>query len=219
MPPTNNTKRTVIIVILSVLLVAAVAFGAWAFSSRQDYKDKSDKKAAAAASVASTAAKNDQKAKDDEAAKQPYKTYSGSLTYGGVTFDYPKTWSGLVDTTDSTEPINGNFYPDILPALDSKTAMALRVELLNQDYANVLSEFDSNIQSGGLKSTAYVPPKLANTPNVQPGVRLDGAITSDFNGSMVVIKVRDKTLEISTQSNDFISDFNNVVLPNLTFVP
>jgi hypothetical protein len=36
---------------------------------------------------------------------------------------------------------------------------------------------------------------------------------------MLVIKVRDKTLEISTESNDYLNDFNNIILASLTFVP
>jgi hypothetical protein len=36
---------------------------------------------------------------------------------------------------------------------------------------------------------------------------------------MVVIKVRDKTLKIYTESTDYMSDFNDIVLKNLTFSP
>lgn len=221
--PNNNKKYIVTIVILIVLLLIALIFGMWAYSGRSNNRSASQQ---VATNQAVAAAVSNQKAQDDQAAKQPYRTFTGSSTYGSVTFNYPRTWSGLVDTTSSDEPINGYFYPDILPALQSSssssgasTALALRVELLNDDYATTVSQFDSSVQSGDLTATAYVPPKMAGVSNVQPGLRLDGAITQDFQGSMVVIKVRDKTLEISTQSKDFLNDFNNTVLPSLSFAP
>jgi len=36
---------------------------------------------------------------------------------------------------------------------------------------------------------------------------------------MLIIRVRDKTLKISTQSNDYLNDFNNIILSSLTFAP
>ena len=53
---------------------------------------------------------------------------------------------------------------------------------------------------------------------------INGPITQDQNGNgqtgaMLIIPVRDKTLQIYTESSDYLSDFNNIVLPSLTFVP
>jgi hypothetical protein len=36
---------------------------------------------------------------------------------------------------------------------------------------------------------------------------------------MVIIKVRDKTLEIYSESADYQDDFNNIVLASLSFAP
>lgn len=218
MPSEGHLKHLITITILSLLLVGAVIFGGWAYSSRQDYKNNVDKKIAQSVDAAKAAQKQESEKQFAEESKLPYKSYKGSQTYGSVSFNYPKTWSALVEESTS-QPINGYFYPDILPALESKVAMALRVELVNSDYASVVSQYDSNIQDGSLKAVAYVPPQMVKVANVQPGLRLDGAITSDFQGSMVIVKVRDKTLQISTQSQDFLKDFNETVLSSLTFVP
>lgn len=215
----SSVKNVVTILILSLALVAAIVFGIWAMTSRSDYKNNSDKKVAAAVKVAEAKGAQVQQAKDAEAEKQPFKTYNGSLTYGGVTFNYPKTWSGVVDTTQSDEPINGYFYPDIVPGTQSTAAMALRVELLAQDYASVVSQYESSITSGDLKASAYVPPKMAGAANVVPGLRFDGTLDNSKQGSMVIIKVRDKTLKFSTESKDFQADYDNTILPSLTFVP
>ncbi len=219
MPSSSSLKYVVAIVILSMLLIASLVFGGWAFNSRQDYKNNSDKKAAQAVETAKAAQKQELEKQFAEESKLPYRTYKGSLTYGGVTFNYPKTWSALIDEATTSQPINGYFYPDILPSIQSQVALALRVELLASDYATNANQYDSQIQDGSLKAVAYIPPKMVDVANVQPGLKLDGEIAPDFQGSMVVIKVRDKTLQISTQSKDFLKDFNEVVLNSLTFVP
>jgi len=62
---------------------------------------------------------------------------------------------------------------------------------------------------------------MKGTTNVVAGTYLNGQINQhdqDQRGAMVVIKVRDKTLQIYTESNDYLNDFNQV-LSSLTFAP
>lgn len=215
----GSVATIILIGVLSVVLIASIGFGYWAYSGRQDYKNNSDKKSAAAVAAAKDAQKAELQKVFDEQAKLPYKTYTGSSTYGSINFNYPKTWSGYVDEASSNEPINGYFHPNIVPGVQSKAAFALRIELVDMAYADVVSDHTSQVQDGTAKAVAYIPPKMVGVANVQPGVRVDGAIASDQQGSMVIVKVRDKTLQIYTLGGDFINDFNNVVLPSLTFAP
>lgn len=206
-------------VFLIIALVGALIFGGWAFMGRQDFKTNSDKKIAAAVDSAKKTQADELQKAFAEQAKLPYKTYKGPTTYGSVTFDYPKTWSGYVDESASSEPINGYFYPGILPGLQSKASYALRVELIDTDYSSVLAQRDSQVKDGSVRASAYIPSKMVGVTNVQTGTRLDGALDSGTNGSMIIVKVRDKTLTVYTQSNDFLNDFNGTVLPSLTFAP
>lgn len=204
--------------------MVALAFGLWAFSGRQDYKNNSDKKAAAAVAAAEAVQANKLQAQFDEQSKQPYRTFSGPTTFGSVNFKYPKTWSAYVDQTSDSEPVNGYFHPNIVPGVQSDTAFALRVELLDSDYANVLNQMQSNLQDGSLKASAYIPPKMKGVSGAQVGTRLDGVVaeTSDGTpqrGAMVILKVRDKTLQIYTLSPNYLKDFNNTVLPSITYKP
>jgi len=48
---------------------------------------------------------------------------------------------------------------------------------------------------------------------------LVGQIINGKKGSMVMFPLRDKTLKVWTEADQFVGDFNNSVLPNLTFVP
>lgn len=205
--------------ILVIALLSIAGFAGWAFTERQDYKNNVDQKVAKAVTAAETAQKVKLEKQFAEEEKDPYRTYTGSITFGTVTFSYPKTWSSYIDESSSDQPINGYFHPDQVPGLQSNTAYALRLQLVSTDYAQIIHEFDAMIKSGQVKATAYVPSKMVAVPNVQPGMRFDGEISEEKQGSLVAIKVRDKTLQIYSESKDFLADFNNVILPSLTFVP
>lgn len=220
----NGFSSTLVMVTLSVLVVASLAFSFWAFSGRQDYKNNLDKKVAAAVAVAQNQQSASDKIKYDDLAKQPYKSYSGNATYGTVAFSYPKTWSAYVDQTNQSEPINAYFFPGEVPGVQSGVAYPLRVELTSTDYAQAIGQYATSVSDGSVKASAYIPPKMAGVKNVQPGTRFDGGLWQQTDGttqkgSLVVLKVRDKTLLIYCQSADSLADFTNIVLPSLTFVP
>jgi len=215
----GSSKNTFIIVVLVVLLVAALGFGGWAYSKMADYKNNTDKKIAVALDNAKTAQTKAVQAAFDKANT---KQFQGSPTYGSLSFSYPKTWSAYVDTTNTTEPINAYFQPNEVPGIQGKTAYALRVELVSTDYSQLVQQFSSGIQTAKVTAKAYVPPKLNGVANVQAGTMFSGLINpldTTQHGTMLVIKVRDKTLQISTQSSDYLDDFNNIILPSLSFNP
>jgi hypothetical protein len=215
----GGAKKTITIGLLAILLVASLVFGLQNYQKAQDYKNHTDKKIAAALAAAKAA---QTKAVQDAFDAANTKQFVGSATYGSVTFSYPKTWSGYVDTNSSNEPINAYFHPDVVPGLQSKTAYALRAELIDNNYDQIVQQFNSSIKEGDVTSRAYIPPKMQGIANVTPGVYLSGKVNRDDSkqaGYMVVIKVRDKTLEISTQTAEFAADFNNVILSSLKFSP
>src|SRR6266576_1174967 len=201
--------------ILIILLIAALAFGGWSFSKMQDYKNNSDKKAAVAVEAAKKLQATQLQAQFNEQNKSPYKVFHGLPTYGSISFNYPKTWSTYVDATNTNEPINVYFNPDEVPGVQSKTAFGLRVELVSTDYSQLLQQFNSQVTQGTLTARAYVPPKMQGVANVVAGTYFNGQINNQDptqKGNMVVIKVRDKTLQIYTETDQFSSDFNNTVL-------
>jgi hypothetical protein len=215
-------RQVVVIIILVLLLVASLGFGGWAYSKMQDYKKNSDQKSATAVIAANKQLTAKLQTQFDQQSKSPTKTFKGPQPYGSVTFDYPKTWSAYADTTNTSEPINAYFHPGEVPSTQSKTAYALRVELLNSDYSQIVSQLNSSITQGTITSKAYLPPKLKGVTNVTPGVYLTGHVNPQDqtqSGYMVIIKVRDKTLEIYSESADYQDDFNNIVLASLSFAP
>jgi hypothetical protein len=204
------------LIVAVVLLVSALSFGGWAFSSRQDYKNHSDKKATAASAVAVTKAQAADAIKYAEAAKNPLKTFVGPDAYGAVTVQYPKTWSAYIVTQGASTALDAYFHPDIVPYTgDSNNAYSLRVEILPNSYASVVAGFNGLVSG---KKVAAEPYSLPKVPAVK-GMRFTGQLNAKKQGSIIVLPVRNVTLEISTESNDYMPDFNNIILPNLSFSP
>lgn len=208
-----------LLVVMVLLLMFSAGFGLWAFISREDYRNNVDKKVAAAVEVAKKEASDQKEVEFLEREKQPFKTYTGPAAYGSLTFQFPKTWSGLVTESAKTgdkTPVDGYFTPGFLPGVGlSTTAYALRVQVNATAYDQVLGSFSGATTSGKVKVVPYKPDKVAGAL----GVRIDGEILNGKQGSMIVLPLRDKTIQIWTESNQFLGDFNNSVLPSLSFVP
>ncbi len=210
-----NSWLIAFIVTLLITLIA-LGFGLWAFSGRQEYKNKVDEKVAIAVADAETANSLKKEAEFAEKDKNPLRTYTGPATYGSLSVSYPKTWSAYVDeTAKSNLPLSGSLNPSFVPGLQSNLPVALRFTVSSSNYSNIVKTFDSQVKAGKIKVTPYKSDKV---PNVI-GVRLDGEISRDKQGSMIIVPLRDKTLQVWTESPQFVPDFNTIILPNLVFVP
>lgn len=203
------------LLLFMILFFGAAGFGLWAFMERQDYKDNVEPKIAAAVEVAKqqTAAAKDQEFAEKE--KSPLKPYSGPATFGSISIMYPKTWSAFVsETGKGNTPINGYFHPNFVPALDSGTGFALRIELVELSYAQELKKFDGAVKAGTVRVSPY-----ASKVGGVVGARVDGEIVTKKKGSMVLLPLRDKTLRVWTEAEEFKKDFNDIILNSLTFTP
>jgi hypothetical protein len=205
------------LVLVSLLLVLSLVFAIFAYTSMQDYKNNSDKKAAAA--VAAAIEKEDAKkaAEFAEASKSPVKTYSGPAAYGSVQVEYPKTWSAYVlEESNGSSNVDGYFNPNYVPNVSGQTSsFALRVRVVNQAYSAVLQAMQSRIKTGKLTATAYAFPKVPTAI----GTKLSGEIDANKQGTMILVPLRDNTLEVWTEGTGAVNDFNTYVLPNLSFSP
>jgi len=199
-----------------VLLLGTIAFGAWAFMGRQDYKDNVEQKIAAAVEVAKVEEGKKKDVEFAEASKSPYRTFAtGSSTSGNLTFQYPKTWSAYASSNDSkTDILNAYFYPEVIPSLD-KTSFPLRVEVTSQNYSDALKGFSTAINNGTITATAFRAEKVQDVL----GTKLSGQLEKEKTGTLVILPLRDKTIKIWTENSAYAEDFNKVVLPSVTFAP
>jgi hypothetical protein len=200
-----------------LVLIGAIGFGAWAYSSRQDYKNNSDQKATVAAE---TARQQESTVKDQQFAqesKNPLKAYNGPDSTGSLHIEFPKTWSGyVVDSGQNSNTLDGYFTPGVVPSADDQSSVfALRVQVEDQAYAQEVKSLSNQQQQGDISVSAYSLPRL---PKIV-GVKVVGQLTEGHNVNMVMLPLRSETLKIWTDGSQYVSDYNDIILKNFTFAP
>lgn len=196
----------------AVLFVIAAALAVWMYMSFSEAKANVDTKV----QLAKAEAKREQAEVDqkefDERYKNPRIEFVGPSEYGRVSFMYPKTWSVYIDKDGSDRgDYKAYLHPKTVPPVNGKTSrFALRLEILNKDFDKVLKEYESLLKKGDLTSSSVEFNGNAST-------RLDGAFSKELRGSVVLMKVRDKTIRFSTDADTFKPDFK-MVLDTVKFV-
>ncbi|MDB5169514.1 MAG: hypothetical protein JWO41_870 [Candidatus Saccharibacteria bacterium] len=205
------------LIITSMIAIGFIGFAVWAATGRQDYKNNADKKIAAAVTIAKQQEDTLKDKQFAEDAKKPLITYTGPDTYGSIKVSYPKTWSGYVDASGNTDVLlNGFFNPGVVPGIAADSSVfALRVRVLGQTYAQTLVSLSSLQKDNKVKVEPYALPQVPS----RIGIKATGVLPDGSSGVAVFIQLRDKTLEISTEGSQYLDDFNNIILKNLTFVP
>jgi len=195
-------------IVLAVLTVGLGGFSVWAFLNYQDYKNNVDSKVEAAVAIGKREQTEADQATFLEQEKVPTRQLTGPVDLGQVKFSYPKTWSVYVDKDSSS--YEAYLHPLVVPPLASGSPYALRVTITSTKYESVLGAFNDRIKQGQLKAS---PVTIVGVD----GTRLDGAFSNSVRGSMVLFKIRDKTLQLYTQSTNFQGDFDNIILKTLEF--
>ncbi len=200
-----------------LLLLGAIGFGVWAYMGKMDYKNNVDPKIATAVTVAQQETSSSKDKEFLEKEKNPLKEYRAAQIAGNLAFQYPKTWSAFVtEDTNGSTAVDGYFHPSFVPGLQSGTDFALRVKVVSRAYADELKQYEGKAKSGKVTISPYKAPKVDASV---VGARIDGEINPGQQDSMVLFPLRDKTIVISTESAQFLNDFNDIILANLTFTP
>ena len=196
---------------LSILFVGASVFSGWSFYNYLDQKNNVDTKISDAVALAKKTQADLDEANFMERDKEPMRQFVGPDDYGRVTFNYPKTWSVYV----AKDAINGGNFesylnPISVPPVSDSQQFALRVSIETKNYEDSVSSYSSKVKSGDLTST------IVTIGDVN-GTRLDGRFSDDIRGSLVLIKIRDKTLAIRTDALTFKADFD-LLITTIDFV-
>lgn len=142
----------------------------------------------------------------NQAEKLPNRSFVGPEDYGSLSFDYPKTWSVYVSQDGSA---GGQYLAylnplSVPPIGGAGQQFALRVNIQTVDYAKTVSTYDNYVKKGDLKSSAI---KVGG----EDATRLDGTFPDGLRGSIVLFKLRDKTVTVRTDANTFANDFNALI--------
>ena len=209
----------IVTAVLAIIILVLAILAIWAYGRMSDYKNNSDQITAVAVTQATDELRATLEAEFAEQSKSPAKTYTSPAEYGSVVITYPKTWSAYVDMDPSgSAVIDGYFYLDYLPSVESGAAVTynLRLQINEDTYQEAVDEYQSQITKGELAATPFKP---ALVENATAGLRLNGQLTKDKRGAMIILPLRDKVLKIWTESEAGIVDFEQYILPNLAFSP
>ena len=201
--PKKKSSLGLVIAMIITSLIAALFIGlfVWMYlqwdAAHTDVQGQIDKAVAIAVNEKATELETE----FAEREKYPYKTFAGPADYGSLTFEYPKTWSVYVEKDAS----NGGDYvayfnPATVPAVSNNTIYALRVTISTKSFDNVVSAYQKNVEKGDLSVSVR---ELENgSANLY-----QGTVAKDRRGLVAVIKIRDKTAVIRTDSELFRDDF------------
>ena len=212
----NNEAGAVNPLVISNVLLAilTIAFGAamiWAYTNYMDQKNNVDAKIEVAVADAKKVQSEEDEKQFMEREKAPYVAFVGPDDLGRVTFNHPKTWSVYVGKT-TPNSYEAYLNPVAVPTVGSGTPYAVRVVVQQTSYEKTLESYQSQIKKGELRSSAV-------SAGGQNGIRLDGSFSKTVKGSMVIFKIRDKSLLIASDATTFQNDFDKIILPSLTFNP
>ena len=138
--------------------------------------------------------------------KEPNSTFEGAEILGNIQFKYPKTWSAVLDEEiDGSTQIDAIFHPGIVQTDESdQRSYALRLQLIDDQYSEVLEDYEDLIEDGELKTRGV-------TFNGNEGIRLDGQLEEVDRGSMIILPLRDKTIRFWTESPEFQADYEKIL--------
>ena len=189
-----------------VLFLIAGGFAIWSFMEYSQTKNGVDARVQVeTAKAKAEQAEIDQK-KFSEEAKNPRIEFVGPSEYGRVSFMYPKTWSVYIDRDGSDR---GDYvaylHPKEVPSIHNKDSrFAMRLEIINKDFNTVLKNYEQKVKKGELSSSSVEFNGIAAT-------RIDGALSKELRGTVVLMKVNDKTIRFSTDADTFKPDFEAVL--------
>ena len=205
--------KLVLIIFLSILLIGTLALLGYLYSEYLKVSKDVETKISIAVANAEKEVADKKEAEFAKREKEPYSTFSGPVNYGELSFSYPKTWSVYVEEDASS---NGDFVAYLNPAQvepkPKEGINALRVTIKNSPYDTVLSEYNKYVEDGLMVlNTIKVNNETASY------FRTTDNEKNKWQGAVVLIRIRDKTVFLQTDSELFLDDFDNIILKTTTY--
>ena len=198
-------SATIIIAGLSVLAIGLGVLTATLFVNNSNLQDDIDSRVDIAVAEAKKKQAEELESIFAEREKEPMNRFTGPEDYGSLSFKHPRTWSVFIarDASSGGE-FEAYLNPGSVPAPSASQIFALRVNIKPQEYSAVVKSFDGLVKSGKLRSSVFTLGDIV-------GTRFDGEFSTDIIGAQIVLRVRDKTITIRTDSEAFLGDFNNLI--------
>lgn len=202
--------KTIIIIFLSLLLVAAAGLAIYFYNEYKVSSTDVNSQVAAAVTTREKEITDRLEAEFAEREKIPYNTFAGPADYGSLNFKHPKTWSVYISKDASK---GGDFeaylHPGQVHPISTTEPIALHVQIKSESFEAATNRYKGLVQNG--KATSSVI-SVGGTD----ATRYDGTLTNNLVGSVVIFKIRDKTVTIETTAEIYREDFSKI-LDTITF--
>ena len=198
---------------LIILVLASGSLAIWALMNYQEAQTNVDGKIGEAVALAKKEQAEEDEVKFAEREKEPRREFIGPDDYGRLSFTYPKTWSVYIEKDARRGgSYEAYLHPIQVPSLEDKETqqVALRLQILDQDYTEHLRQYEDRLKKGDLRSENF-------SVNGENGIRLDGNFTEKIRGAAVIFKIRDKTVVLRTDADSLKPDFDTLIR-TITFV-
>lgn len=211
----SSLGKTIAIIILSITTAAFAGLFVWKLFDWIDASTDLQSQIDRATSIAVLETQTQMEAEFTEREKEPYRPFLGPSDYGSLSFSYPKTWSLYVanDASNGGE-YTAYFNPTEIPPINSSNSIvSLRVSIKTQAFDSIVSSYENYVKSGKMDVRVVNINNNTATANIYHGTLYS---PSEAIGYIAVIKIRDKTAVIQTDSELFQKDFEKM-LSTLTF--
>lgn len=202
--------KLIVIVILSVSTAAFAGLFAWKYFDWVDASTELQAQIDEAVYEAVLANETKMEAEFAEREKEPNTTFLGPTDYGSLTFSYPKTWSLYVgaDASKGGE-FNAYMNPLEVPTTNGNDSiMALRVSIKSQAFDSITKSYENYVKNGKMTMSVVNVNNGTATANIYKG---ELSNPNKAIGIVAIMKIRDKTAIIQTDSLLFEEDFNRVL--------
>ncbi len=200
--------KIVVIVILSLIAVTFIGLFIWMFTRYDEVSADVDAQIAEAVRIAKDERTTELNKKFENDEKYPYKTFAGPVDYGGLNFEYPKTWNLFVEK-DAVNGGNFSAYlnPGQVDPISNENINALRVEIRDQSFDQVVDEYKKYLDNKKSELNVETIEMYGGTGNLYSGV----IPRTEFRGFILVFKIRDKTVLLQTDSVLFEEEFRKLI--------
>ncbi len=201
--------KTIAIIVVSLIAVTFIGLFIWMSAEYNAARSDVDSQinTAVAKAVDERAAQDAETCQKEK--ENPYTNFGGPIDYGELSFKFPKTWSVYIaDGAANGGDYNAFLNPGQVDSVkDPSSIYALRVSIKNKAFDDVVSEYQKFLEKKDSNLTVE-----SITVNDVSANRYTGTIPgTEFNGIIVVFKIRDKTAILQTDSMQFEQDFNELI--------
>lgn len=197
---------------MGVVLVVVVIALFWALAQYQGARNDIDAELEAAREVARTEQKAESEAACKELMNSPFSLITGPSEYGSLKVQYPKTWSVFIQEAAAR---GGDyrvfFHPKVIRPIRDEERFALRLIIYDDRnrYEGFENEYRGLVEDRKLTVSDWS--KTTTDGYNATGLRFDGQFNDELKGSVLIFRIRDKTVWLRTDSQEFLGEFNEII--------